>query len=219
MGEAEGGSHSEAANSGEAEGYCECVPDVLSPTGEKVMGGFSIKIEGLAELDRMLSELKDSAARKVMKEAMTAGGEVFVAAVVERAPERVDLPSGDALPPGALKSDITLEVLGGKDRRMLVAIVAPGKMTWPAAMWVEYGHDLVRGGDRHRVYDREGNWKGTWRGAGKLVERATEDGETTTRVDEHPFIRPAYEAVRETAVDVTLKTLAAGIEREAAKGK
>lgn len=57
---------------------------------------------------------------------------------------RPALPSGRALPVGALKADVTLEVR--RESGLLMAVVGPGKLTAHVARWVEYGHRRVRGG-------------------------------------------------------------------------
>ena len=106
--------------------------------------------------------------KHVIDAGLRAGGEVFQAAIAERAPERPDLPSGTALPPGALKTDIELH-RGRSDEGLPAVIVSPGKYTQHVARWVEYGHRLVRGG-----YNKKG--KG---GPGKEVGS----------VAAYPFIR------------------------------
>lgn len=168
------------------------------------MGGFSESIVGLKELDEKLSAMATTEAHKVIHDALLEGGKVLQAAIAERAPERPVLPSGTALPPGALKRDI--EIHFGKDPDGLpAAIVVPGKYTEHAARWVEYGHRLVRGGYSRLI--KKGRNAGKYRGPGQEV------GE----VPEHPFIREGYEAARQPAVEVTCQAIAEGIEKAAAK--
>jgi hypothetical protein len=164
------------------------------------MGGFTAQIVGLKELDAKLSELQTTTATRVINEGLMAGGRIFQAAVMARAPERPTLPSGTALPPGALKLDI--EVHRSHDPEGLPAvIVAPGKFTRHAARWVEYGHRLVKGGYNKLLAS------GKKRGPGKEI------GD----VPAYPFIRPGYEAAREEAVGATVMTIAYGIEKAAKK--
>ena len=164
------------------------------------MDGYSIDIVGLKELDATLSNLKEATAKRLVWGALEAGADVFQEAVAQAAPERPDLPSGTALPVGALKQDI--EIHRGKDDQGAPAvIIGPGKYTAHVARWVEYGHRLVRGGYSKVLKN------GKTRGPGKEV----------SQVPAHPFIRPAYEAVRDTAVDVTVLTLADSITKEAIK--
>jgi HK97 gp10 family phage protein len=157
------------------------------------VGGFTVKIEGLRELDAKLSEMKDSQIKRVIRHGLDAGGEVMRRAIAEAAPERPDLPSEDALPPGAMKQDI--EVRRGRFEGLPAVFVGPGKYTRRQAGWVEYGHRLVRGGISKLAKTIFGNLK--YKGSG------TEVGE----VKPHPFIRAAYEAFREEAVQVAVDTM------------
>lgn len=163
------------------------------------MGGFSVRIEGLQELDAKLTELGTKAATRIIRKGLNAGGEVIQAAVQERAPVRPDLPSGDALPVGALAQDIQLR-FGRDDEGLPAAIVGPGKYTSHAANWVEYGHRLVKGG--YSSVKR-----------GKLQGHGHQIG----TVPAHPFIRPGYEASAPEAVEVAVKTMTEEVEKEAQK--
>jgi hypothetical protein len=164
------------------------------------MVGFTARIEGLKELDAKLAELAGPAAKRILRDGLDAGGKIFQAAVMARAPERPVLPSGNALPPGALKLDI--EVVHGKADGLPAVIVEPGFFTRHAARWVEYGHRLVKGGYSKVVGDRR-------RGPGHEIGN----------VPAHPFIRPGYEAAREAAVGATVMMIAHEIEAAAAKRK
>jgi HK97 gp10 family phage protein len=164
------------------------------------MGGFSIEVEGLKELDVKLLELGTKEADRIGFDALRAGGEVIQAAIRERAPERPDLPSGTALPPRALAHDIELH-LGRDDEGHPAAIVRPGTLTAYVARWVEYGHRMVRGGYSKILKS------GRHRGSGKEI------GD----VPEYPFIRPGYEEAREEAARVACTKLREGIEKAAKK--
>lgn len=168
------------------------------------MAGFSVHIDGLRELDRKLSELSTTRAKRIINDGLKAGGAVFQEAIAERAPERPDLPSGDALPPGALKQDIEVK-LTKDDTGLPAVVVGPGKFTSHVARWVEYGHRLVRGGYSRLI--KSGRHAGKYRGPGSEVGA----------VEEHPFIRPGYEAAREAAVQATITTIAKGVEEAAKK--
>jgi HK97 gp10 family phage protein len=173
------------------------------------MTGFTVQFEGLKELDDKLKQLSDKAARKVIRAGLMEGGKVFQAAVIERAPERPDLPSGDALPVGALKLDIELHF--GRDPEGLpAAIVTPGDHTAHVADWVEYGHRMVTGG--YSKETRPGS--GKYRGSGMQLKN--DEGELVN-VPAHPFIRPAYEGSQAEATDVAIRKIARGIEEAAAK--
>jgi HK97 gp10 family phage protein len=168
------------------------------------MVGFTIKIEGLKELDQRRTELGTVEARRVVRDALRQGGEVFRSAVADGVPSKWPARSAQttALPLGALKNDIQLHI-GLNGEGLPAAIIKPGKWTAHVARFLEYGHRLVKGGNSRMVRD------GYHRGPG------TQLGD----VPETPFIRPAYEAMRATAVDVTVFALVSGIEEAAEKRK
>ena len=144
-----------------------------------------ITIRGLDELDNLFKtpapELLDGPLRK----AVTGGGKILQAAIAENAPEleSPESPGSDALPPGALRSDITMHAFVVKGGTSATAIIEPGKYTKQVARFVEYGHRMVRGGYARVI--SSGPNKGRSRGPGKALEE---------NVPAHPFIRPAVEA-------------------------
>lgn len=163
--------------------------------------GLTIDIEGLAELQATLSDLSTRAADKAMRNALRAGAEIEQAAISTAAPIKVG--SGGILPDGALKNDIVITIKKG-DRGGMYAVVGPDKYSAHCARWVEYGHRLVRGG--YSTVLANGKTRGP--------------GEHVGEVEEHPFIRPAWEATREAVTTAITTTLAAEIELAAArKGK
>lgn len=135
-----------------------------------------ITTTGLNELIANL-ESAGKEATPIVRKGLRAGAEVFQAAIVERAPERPNLPSGTALPVGALKTDIVIH--RGVEDGNEAMIVGPDKLTRHVADWVEYGHRLVRGGTS----------KETAKGSGKYRGRGKHVGD----VHPWPFIRPAFE--------------------------
>lgn len=167
------------------------------------MGGFTAQMTGLRELDEKLGELGDKEAKRIINSALKASGLVFEAAVRSRAPVRPGGPSGTALPPGALKNDIG-SYIGATDdggRPLPAVIVRPGQFTRRVANWLEYGHRQVRGGYSRLLAT------GKRRGPGREIGA----------VPAHPFIRPAYEAVREEAAQMCCDALALGVEKAARK--
>jgi HK97 gp10 family phage protein len=106
--------------------------------------GLEITTTGFAEVERSLEDLGQSLGEQICRKALRAGGNVMKAAIAANAPVRPDLPSGTALPVGALQSDITVAVT--KDAPdSFSAWIEPGKETMHVARWVEWGHRLVRG--------------------------------------------------------------------------
>lgn len=158
------------------------------------MGAFSMKIEGLKEIDAKLSELKGRTARRIIKEAVLAGGKVLQGEVRLRAPVRGSLPHGTALPPGALKSDIELR-FGFSGDGLPAAIVKPGRYTAHVARWLEYGHRLVRGGYSRVLAG------GRTRGRGREIKTLSGGA-----VPAYPFIRPAFETAKIPAIEATVES-------------
>jgi HK97 gp10 family phage protein len=169
------------------------------------MAGFSISLQGFKELGIKLTALVGDAGLNAERDGLRAGGEVIQAAIRSRAPVRPDLPSGTALPPGALSHDIELHV--GKEDGKWSAIVRPGTETAYAAEFVEYGHRMVTGG-YSKVLRSGPGWELT-RGRGRLVK--TSGGSTS--VPAQPFIRPGFEEATGAAVDAATKVTGAAIEK------
>ena len=101
--------------------------------------GFEVSVQGLSELQRRLDELKQTDADRIVNRGLRAGAAVYKVAEEERAPDRPNLPSGTALPPGALKRDVTIRKA---KQRKNTYLVGPGKYTSHAAHLVEFGHRL-----------------------------------------------------------------------------
>jgi hypothetical protein len=153
------------------------------------MGDFSMKIDGLKEIDGKLAALKGPVANRIIHDAVMAGGKVLQDEVRLLAPTRPSLPHGTAIPPGALKGDIELH-FGISEDHLPAAIVKPGKYTAHVARWLEYGHRLVRGG--YSKLMAGGRTRG--RGIEVSVVRA------------YPFIRPAFETGRLPATMATIES-------------
>jgi hypothetical protein len=154
------------------------------------MGGFQMELKGLKEIDEKLSGLKGPVARRLIHDAVMAGGKVLQDEVRLRAPARPSLPRGTAIPPGALKSDIELR-FGMSEEGLPAAIIKPGRYTAHVARWLEYGHRLVRGGYSKLLSG------GRTRGRGQEVGV----------VRPYPFIRPAFETARIAAMTATVQSL------------
>jgi hypothetical protein len=155
------------------------------------VGSFNATLPGLKELDAKLAQLKGPVAKRLIRNAVMAGGKVLQAEEQLRAPVRVPMPHGNALPPGALKSDIEL-VFGISDEGLPSAIVKPGKYTKHVARWLEYGHRLVRGGYSKVLPG------GRTRGQGRA---------SAVDVRPYPFIRPAFETARVPATMAFIESL------------
>lgn len=152
--------------------------------------GMEITFQGMTEFEGTMNELSIVVPEKICRRAMREAGRVVQAAVTEAAPVRPALPSGTALPPGALKADIELHVAKERDGS-ISAYIEPGKYTIYAARLVEYGHEMIVGG------------------------RKNKGGVSKGQVPPHPFFRPAYEESVDAAMTAAEETLGAEIQKEA----
>ncbi len=162
------------------------------------MPGIGIIVDS-SEFDQYMSTIGDPARLKsIERKALRKGATITRDAIAARAPVRPDLPSGTALPQGALANDIVLRAYTDSDGRECVS-VQPGKLTDHVAGWVEFGHRLVQGG-----YSRMDRKTGKTRGPGK------EAGQ----VPAHPFFRPGTEESVEAAVSAIQESLSADVVNE-----
>lgn len=153
-----------------------------------------IVFEGMTEFEGAMTQLAIELPEKAVRRGLRDGGRVIQAAITEAAPVRPDLPSGTALPPGALKADIELHVVKERNEESsFSAYIEPGKYTRYAARLVEYGHEMVIGGRK---------------GKGRKA---------VGQVAAHPFFRPAFDASEGEAMAATEATILAEIENEAVR--
>jgi HK97 gp10 family phage protein len=157
--------------------------------------GLEITFEGMPEFSRMMTDLAGPVAEKIARHAVREGGRVIQAAITEAAPVRPALPSGTALPPGALKNDIVVKTVKEPDGSVS-AYIQPGAKTLHISRLVEYGHELVKGG-----YSKQG--------AGILGQGRQGPGRVIGHVQAAPFIRPAFEASEAAAQDAIAMDIAA----------
>jgi hypothetical protein len=157
--------------------------------------GVDISIENLPQFEAMMKDLGEGAAiEKVERKAMRAGGSIIQAAIIAAAPVRTNLPSGTALPPGAVKSDILLNVVKEPDAS-ISAIVRPGKLTLHVVRWLEYGHELIVGGRKGKGGVNKGRVEAINAGQG--------------------FVRVSFEGSEAEAVAAIEKVLAAALTQAA----
>lgn len=151
----------------------------------------TVRIEGLAELDRALRELPQRIANRGLRTSVYAGAKVIRDEARERAPEAAQALGPRQQPPGTLKRSVIMkhirELSGG------------GRQTF---------YVLVRHGKKYRNQGKRG----------KLSQDAwywhfVEFG--TRKMSARPFMRPALEARRREAVDAIKERLAQRIEIEA----
>jgi Bacteriophage HK97-gp10, putative tail-component len=152
--------------------------------------GLNIEVLGVPELEALFGEMAGQEAEKICRKALRAGGNQMRAAIAINAPVRAPLPSGTALPPGALQSDITVTVTKNNDTSFS-AWIEPGKQTMHVARWVEWGHRLVRG---------------------KTSRRRGTKGKEIGDVEAHPYIRPSFDANEDLAAGVVADAVIEGVD-------
>lgn len=152
-------------------------------------------------LEAKLKSLAGEQQQKIMLTALRAGGKVFKKAVLENTPERVPMPNdakSTALPPGALKSDITLR----KKPNRMEYDVRFGNQTAHVARWVDEGHRLVRGG-RSRTRKKDGKLVGV-SGPGKVIGNVPGTG----------FFRKSFEEAQAEAAKAVEETFVAAVNKK-----
>jgi HK97 gp10 family phage protein len=165
-----------------------------------------ISLQGLEGVKDMLDDLATKEADRIIRKALRAGAKIEQAAIQERAPVRPDLPSGTALPPGALAADVTIKTKK-IDNDTFQATIGPGKLTSRVSHLVEFGHRMVTGG-RSRLIKK-----------GRNTGRTVGPGKQVGMVPAHPYTRPAFEASVNEAVNAITKTLQEEVTKTANKKK
>ncbi|MBB6144714.1 HK97 gp10 family phage protein [Silvibacterium bohemicum] len=163
--------------------------------------GLTIDIQGLDQLQQRLTEMGTTAADRCVRTALRAGAIIEQSAIVARTPVRPELPSGTALPIGAMAADIVIRNTRS-DQGNLAAIVGPDSLTRHVALWVTRGHRLIRGG-RSRINKRTGKVSGP--------------GQQVGTVEAHPFVTEAWEQSRQEVTSAIITTLQTEIDKEAKK--
>lgn len=135
----------------------------------------------------LLSAMGNDVKDKAIRAALRAGAKIEQAAVQASCPERIDLPSGTALPVGALAADVIIKQ-GGRNAETPYVVVTFGKYSKHVARWVEDGHKVIQG-------------------------RGSERKDTGKVTTPNPFVSEAFEsseqavesAIRETFIETVTK--------------
>jgi HK97 gp10 family phage protein len=145
------------------------------------------ELEGFAAA---LEKLPDEFDPKMIDQAASAGAEVFLKALIERAPVRADMPSpgSTGLRPFWVKADMRKR----RAKDFPGWIIGPSSATAYVVRFLEYGHMLVRGGKRGRMNGKTGNV------GGKVIGH----------VPAHPFVRPAFDTAKGAAIEASKAKLA-----------
>jgi hypothetical protein len=152
--------------------------------------GLSLKID-TTKFEALLKAMPQRVARRAVRQALQAGGDVIQEAMVAEAPQRTDAPTpgSDALPPGILKADLSVQVTVGTKDDPIVR-VGPSRDTAHVAWWIENGFDHVEGG------------------------RKRKGGKVTKHIDANPFMLRAFDSSISSAVDAMISSLAGSLEED-----
>ena len=158
------------------------------------------------EWEELLKQLPKRVARRAVRQALQAGGDVIAEAMEAEAPERTDTPTpgSNALPAGILKADITSQVQVGTKYPPRVKVGATdiaGHVAW----WIENGFDHVEGGSSEKSIAFRGKYG---IGGNKKV------GKATKHIDANPFMARAFDSSISSAVDVMLESLATSLSQD-----
>jgi hypothetical protein len=131
-------------------------------------------------------------AKRAVRNALQAGGDILLDAMTAECPERTDepTPDSDALAPGVLKESLTTQVVIGTRYNPAVK-VGPGIGTGKVAYWVENGFDHIEGG-----------------------KRGEKGAHVTSHKDANPFMVRSFDSSIGRAVDVMLDNLAATLTQD-----
>jgi HK97 gp10 family phage protein len=150
-----------------------------------------VTVSGLDELGEQLEQLDLALQKRILFASLKSAGEVFLAPMKERCPVSVDAVAESTnttrLVQGALRRD--LKVRAKADRAAPTVYVGPGKDTFHVARWIENGFDLTTHGRKRQ----------------RRVIR---------HIKATPFIRPAFDANTEKAVEAFANALNDGLQAE-----
>lgn len=151
-----------------------------------------LKIEGLADLHKVLQTLPEELEKKVLRNALRAGASVMKKAAQDQVP----------VESGALRKSIKVKTSARKGRYRLKAnIVAGDKGAY-------YAHMVEFGTAEHMIKPAK---KKALSFGGKPVEGVKHPG-----ADPHPFMRPALDAATEASVEAFAASVRRRLTREGA---
>lgn len=169
------------------------------------------KVQGLSELNAALKALPRDVSEKLLNGAVSAGARVIRDETAQRAPIAVEAhfrARGRKTPPGVLKRaiyQVNVKELATFYQRVYRVGVRRGKAQQKSDRdafywwWVENGHKIV-----------PRTPKGIFRGTQQSRRNAA-----STRVSAHPFLRPAFEAKKQAALEAIKAYLTRNIPRAA----
>jgi HK97 gp10 family phage protein len=139
-----------------------------------------ITVVGLEDVQRMLAEAPKIVVANGFLKALSAGANVFADELETSTPEKAE-DTGGLLDKGVLRESITIEVELDSQSRGGSADISFGKNGF-VAKWVEFGHRMLGHKD-------------------KTGEKKVLGSVEGTTVPPHPFVRPAFDAAADRAVE------------------
>jgi hypothetical protein len=169
----------------------------------------SCEITGLESFDAQLSRLEQSLRREIMQDALTQAGVVLAQAQVAHAPEKTDdIPGGNSLPKGALKSDIVVEVDLEDGPNIQAAKVGPTPDTAYVGRFLEFGHAQLAHGDNYEYEIPGAN--------GRTRRKHRKHGKVLGFVEPHRWMQPAFDESANAALQKFQDVIVQGIEAASA---
>ena len=144
--------------------------------------------DGFADLIAKLDAVKGDELKKAHRKALKRVGKIIQDAIVSVAPVQAGVPEG-LLEPGQLRESITTRVHIATDESTItgdndrVTIGPNTKVTKAVANWVENGHANARAKT------------------------------SSKRTKPHPFVRPSFDAVEQTAIDAYAETMTIEVKK------
>jgi HK97 gp10 family phage protein len=164
------------------------------------MTTLKLEFEGLGKIKHILDKLPDAVAKKVVRKALTAGGQIVLDAMKEKVPVKT----------GNLRDSLAMKVLDKSEFAKTVLIGASkgetGKDGW-------YAHLVEFGASPHVVKPRKKSGKKVLAENGKFFGKLVQHPGATAR----PFMRPAFDETADKALETIKKLLGEGVIKEALK--
>ncbi|MEO6147018.1 MAG: HK97-gp10 family putative phage morphogenesis protein [Sulfuriferula sp.] len=151
----------------------------------------TVHVTGLRELQAALKELPDRIAKNALRASVYAGAVVIKDEAKQRAPNYTGPVSQGHPPPGTLKRSIIMKQIPEK-----------------SGQYFQTFYVLVRHGKKYQKQGKKGNLS-----QDAFYWRFIEFG--TAKMAAQPFMRPAFEARKQAALDAIQKKLLQRIDEEA----
>jgi HK97 gp10 family phage protein len=142
------------------------------------------KITGFPEMRGKVRLLQQAMRERIAQDAVRAGAQVILERMIAAAPTGpIVTPGSTAADPGTLRSGLRRTAPRVDRLGFVSCLIGAAKRVAHLARWVEYGHRLIKGGGSH------------------VPKRSSDTGREIGNVPAYPFLRPAYEASEQLALE------------------